>query len=60
VGVGFQGTEAAVAIPARFQKAARASVFIWVWLLFGNEKSPEKSGDFAQSGRGDGRKVRGY
>jgi hypothetical protein len=22
--------------------------FIWVWLLFGNDKSPEKSSDFAQ------------
>jgi hypothetical protein len=25
-----------------------ANNLVWVWLLFGNEKSPEKSGDFAR------------
>src|SRR2546429_6763319 len=28
-----------------------------VWLLFGNEKSREKSGDFGRCRRGDGRKL---
>src|SRR5438034_5593766 len=32
----------------------------WVWLLFGNEKSREKSGDFGRCRRGDGRKLPGY
>src|SRR2546429_9883108 len=31
-----------------------------VWLLFGNEKSREKSGDFGRCRRGDGRKLPGY
>jgi hypothetical protein len=33
---------------------------ICVWLLFGNEKSTEKSGDFAQRGFGNHRQVLGY
>src|SRR5438874_6138869 len=32
----------------------------WVWLLFGNEKSREKSGDFGRCRSGDGRKLPGY
>src|SRR5437667_12430147 len=32
----------------------------WVWLLFGNEKSREKSSDFGRCRRGDGRKLPGY
>jgi hypothetical protein len=33
---------------------------IWVWLLFGNGETPEKSGDFERSGSDNGRKMGGY
>src|SRR5205823_11299457 len=32
----------------------------WVWLLFGNEESREKSGDFGRCHREDDRKLPGY
>jgi hypothetical protein len=32
----------------------------WVWLLFGNAKSPEKSGDFERARSDHGRKMPGY
>src|SRR5215471_10268041 len=34
--------------------------FFWVWLLFGNEKRPEKSGDFEPCRCGDDWKLPGY
>src|SRR5437773_9440405 len=40
--------------------ASNPSHLNWVWLLFGNEKSREKSGDFGRCRRGDGRKLPGY
>src|SRR5215470_97596 len=35
-------------------------LLIWVWLLFGNEKRPEKSGDFEPCRCGDDWKLPGY
>ncbi len=34
---------------ALIHPATEKTLFIWVWLLFGNVKRPIKSGDFAQS-----------
>src|SRR5947208_7884811 len=44
----------------RVQTVPEFPVINWVWLLFGNEKSREKSGDFGRCRRGDGRKLPGY
>src|SRR6266566_6898485 len=42
------------------EEARREAKIKRVWLLFGNEKSREKSGDFGRCRRGDGRKLPGY
>src|SRR5205807_9082298 len=39
---------------------ALGAKIVWVWLLFGNGKSREKSGDCGRCRRGDGRKLPGY
>src|SRR5205807_2652632 len=47
-------------LPSECHHPAQELEIIWVWLLFGNEKSREKSGDFGRCRRGDGRKLPGY